>query len=346
MNALFFIRRLTIVFAALLLMAAPTAYALPPAGDTLAAPVAILVNSGKTIDGAEAATNLDGAFEASTCDGNASSANSVWFSLTLPAASVLDIDSAGTLLQLAASVRTFVVLTVYQYSPGPVLNQTNCVFGDNARLTSIPLSAGEYRIRIANDAGSLAGASRYRLHVRARAMDQFLQEPVFETSDLGVVWKAKNAGNPAQIYRFCTATCGIRFNGAAGGLVQQTVDFDPSPIKWVPGDLLRADVSINNTPVTGADVKLTLKIIYTGGTPVTKVSATRHITDINTGIVTSPFGGLYAVVASKAVKSVKFIVTSPQADDTFSLKHTLLSLYAGSGLRDSVLPPPPASLAK
>jgi hypothetical protein len=335
------IRRLSILSAALLLFAAPAAHAqTPPAGDNHLSPVTVKLNGSTTVTNVQFATLESALVEAVTCDGNASSDNSVWFQFTLPSSGTVDIDAGGSLLDTGTGTNSQVVMTLYE-PDGVGLTETVCLFDNKPRMTDVGLNAGTHVVRLASDMTVMPQAlSQYRLSVRVRYMSQILADPEFD-QPLGTVWKIKNAGDPSLITQTCTSYCYIYFNGIAGGTLQQTILIDPSVMKFKVGDYFGASLYIMGTPVSGADIKMTVKLIYSDGTPPTKVTLVEHVTETSTTLYYSGAGGFAVEIRSKALKSIKFKVTSPTTADTFRIINSILSLSAGTSVR-APLPVPPS----
>lgn len=336
--------RLVLLCCGLLLIAAPVVLAqsrTPPQGDNLAGYVQVPLNASKTVYGVESAT-LEGLdVEDTVCDVSSASQYSVWFGFDVPEgmSAMVDIENGGSVIATANSASTNVRTTLY--SQDALLTELDCEV-DGRAIVGAELGAGAYRIRIAAKPNEpLIAPSRYMVTVRVRALWDLLEDTHFADSELGVTWKTKNAGDPAKIFRECGLTCGVHFDGIAGGQLTQTVRVDPAELRFKAGDLIEADVFVNSTPDAGADIKLTVKIIYANGTPTTKAAVTRHITfPVTFGSLMS-FGRIYTEIQHKSVKRIKFIVTSPQATDTFRVDITTLRLYYGTSLRALPLPPSP-----
>jgi hypothetical protein len=329
---------------ALVLLVVPAANAqTPPKGDNVAAPVNLPLNKHKTIKNAQFATMEGIGIEAATCDGDNSSDHSVWFRFTMPRGGMVDIDSGGTILNSAEGSHSFVVLSLHQQDAG--FTELDCVVSTTARFTGVNLPAGIYLVRIANDSvNEPTGPSQYRVSIRLRFMSGMIENSSFENSPLGVHWKIGRAGSPPKVTFVCLTSCGVRFGGAAGGKVLQNVSFDPKQLKYKVGDVVSADAFINNTGVSGANVRMMLKISYSDGRPKTVVKQTRLITQTGT-TTTRSFGGIYAEIASKAVSKIQLTVMSPAVTDTFTVDSASLNLRAGTSVREQGLlpvPPPPA----
>ena len=333
------IRRLSILSAALLLFAAPAAHAqTPPAGDNHLSPVTVKLNGSTTVTNVQFATLESALVEAVTCDGNASSDNSVWFQFTLPSSGEVDIDAGGSLLDTGTGTNSQILMTLYE-PDGVGLAETICLFENKPRMTGIDLSAGTHVVRLASDMAVMPQApSQYRLSIRVRYLGNFLLDSKFD-QPLGTVWKIKDAGDPPLIVQACQTSCSISFNGIAGGSLRQKVLIDPAVMKFKVGDYFGASAYVLGTPVAGSDIKITVKLNYSDGTPATKVSLVEHITQTST-VVSDVAGGFAIEIKSKALKSIKFIVTSPTTADTFNVGLTVLSLSAGTSVR-APLPVPP-----
>ena len=326
----------------LMLLAAPTAFAqTPPKGDNVASPVSVPLNTQKTVKNIQFAGMEGLDVEAIACDPDNSSDHSVWFRFTMPYGGTVDVDSSGSIVNGAAGSHTFVALSLHHADAS--LTEVSCQITSTARLINLALAAGTYYARIASDSVTEpSGPSQYRLSVRVRFMSGFLQDPGFDTAALGVHWKAKNAGDPPKVTRVCSATCVVRFGGVAGGKLQQKAAVDPAVLKFKVGDVVSANAFINNTGLAGADVKLTLKVLYGDGRAPTVASARRHITQTGTA-GTASFGSVYAEIASKNVQQFVFTITSPVASETFSVDTTVMQVQAGTSVRAAgLLPVPPA----
>jgi hypothetical protein len=326
----------------LMLLAVPTAFAqTPPKGDNVANPANVPLNTQRTVKNVQFATMEGIGIEAVSCDGDNSSDHSVWFRFTMPYGGTVDIDSSGSIVNGATGSHTFVALSLHQANAG--LTEAGCQVSSTARLVNQTLPAGTYLVRIANDSvNEPSGPSQYRLSVRARFMSGFLEDSSFESTALGVHWKVKRAGDPPKITRVCSGGCVVRFGGVAGGKLQQKVAIAPSVLKFKVGDVASANAFINNTGVGGSDVKLTLKIVYSDGTPATVASVRRHITQTGTAAIAS-FGSVYAEVRSKNVQTFIFMITSPVANEMFSVDSATMQVQAGTSVRtDGLLPVPPA----
>ncbi len=334
-------QRLVVLCGLAIMAAGPVAHAqTPPNGDDFSDAVVLPLNSAKTIKGVQFATEEAVIDDNSTCDADNSSNASVWFKFTLPdEGGAIDLDSAGSWQQGAFSPHMTLALTLYHKTVG--LDEVACANTAGARLTEVFLSlGGTYYVRIGNEDGTLVNPTRYRLSIRARRVKQFLLDPLFDNGALGADWKVRKAGNPPQIFRDCSFECRVRFNGVAKGTLQQTVSFLPSALKFKVGDLLRAFVFVNSTPVIGSNIKITMRIAYSDGTPATTASLTKLVVHTSTTGSSAGFT-VFTEIKSKAVKTVRFTVSSPTADDTFAAVSTQLALYAGTSSRaDGPLPMP------
>lgn len=327
----------------LILLAAPAAYAqTPPKGDNAAAPVNVPLNKQKTVKNAQFATMEAIGTEGVSCDADNSSDHSVWFRFTMPRGGVIDIDSGGTILNGAGGSHSFVALSLHRRDAG--FTELNCVVSATARFTGVDLPAGEYLVRIASDSvNEPSGPSQYRLSIRLRFMSGLIQNSSFENTPLGAHWQIKRPGTPPKVTFVCLTTCGVRFGGAVKGKVVQNVSIDPKQLKYKVGDVVDADAFINNTGVSGANVRMILKITYSDGRPKTVVKQTRLITQTGTTTLRS-FGGIYAELVSKAVSNIQLTIMSPAASDTFTVDSASLNLRAGTSVREQGLlpvPPPP-----
>ncbi len=311
----------------------------PPQGDNLAGFVQVPLNASKTVYGIESAT-LEGLdVEDTVCDVSSASQYSVWFGFDVPEgmSAMVDIENGGSVFVTANSASTRVRTTLYKQDA--LLTELDCEV-DGRAIVGAELDAGAYRIRIAAKPNEpLIAPSRYVATVRVRALWDLLEDTHFEDSELGVAWTTNDSGDPAKIFRVCDLTCGVRFDGIAGGQLTQTVRVDPAELRFKAGDILEADIYVNSTPDAGADIKLTVKIVYANGTPTTKAVVTRHVTFPTTFGSIMSFGRIYAEIQHKSVRRIKFIVTSPQATDTFKVDITTLRLFYGTSLR--ALPPSP-----
>lgn len=311
----------------------------PPQGDNLADYVRVPLNSSKTVYGVESATLEGTGVETTICDNPGTSDYSVWFGFDIPdgMSAMVDIENTGSVITTAASVSTYVTTALYQLDTE--LTEVDCAIG-GLPVSRAELGGGTYRIRVsAQPNDPLIAPSRYVVTVRVLALWDLVDDTHFMDGELGAPWKTKNAGDPAKILRVCGLTCGVRFDGVAGGQLMQTVHGDPGVLRFKAGDLIEADIFLNSTPEAGADVKLTVKIVYSNGTTTTKAAVTRHITFPTTVGSLVSFGRIYTEIEHKSVKSIKFIVTSPQAADTFTVGITTLRLFYGNSLR--ALPPSP-----
>lgn len=334
------IRNIFLSVFTLILVAVPTLAQTPPKGDNAAAPVNVALNARKTVHNIQYATMEGAAVETVSCDAGNSSDHSVWFRFTMPEGGAVDIDAGGSIINGASGSHAYVALSLHREDAG--LTEVGCIISSTARLVNQPLVAGGYVVRLANASiNTPTGPSQYRISLRARYLSGLLDDPSFENQPLGVTWKAKRAGDPPKVTRVCSSSCVIRFGGVADGRVVQSVVFDRKVLRFKAGDVVSADGFINNTGVAGANVRLMLKITYTDGHPVTKVTATRLIVQTGTGATIS-FGGLYAEIASEAVGKIQLTVISPTAAETFSLEAATVNLQAGSSARDLLLPVPPA----
>lgn len=325
-----------------MLLTAPAVHAqTPPKGDNVSKPVNVALNAQKTVKNVQFATMEGIGVEAATCDGDNSSDHSVWFRFTMPRGGTVDIDSGGTILNSAEGTHSFVALSLHQQDAG--FTELECMVSTTARFTGVNVPAGNYLVRIANDSiNEPTGPSQYRISIRLRFMAGMLENSSFEDSPLGVHWKISRAGSPPKVTFVCLTSCGVRFGGAAKGKVHQNVTFDAAALRYKVGDVVSADAFINNTGVSGANVRMILKIVYTDGRPATLVKKTRLITQTGT-TTTRSFGGIYAEVVSKAVARVQLTIMSPAASDTFTVDSASMNLRAGTSIREqSLLPVPPA----
>lgn len=343
MNARIFSRLLIMTAAMGLLLAAPAAQAQkPPKGDNYNSPVNLPLNGQKTIKNVENATMEPIGIEQVSCDGDNSSDNSVWFTFVMPAFGHVDIDSAGTLLNSATGSSGFVAFSVHKSDPG--LTEEGCLVGTLPRFTNLTLNSGTYLVRIASDgANALISPSQYRVGIRVRRLLNMLQNNSWEDTPLGVHWKIPKAGTPPKVRFECPYSCGVRFDGLAKGKVVQKVTIPASQLKFKAGDILSANISVNDTGAEGADIRVILKIKYKNGKPTTVVKHTRRIVHPTTTTFYA-YGMVYAEIAHKAVASIQLVIMSPKATDTFMVGSAELLLYAGTSVREgSPLPvPPPA----
>jgi hypothetical protein len=334
------IRRLSILSAALLLLAAPAAHAqTPPAGDHHLTPVMVKLNASKTVKNVQYATLESAPVEAVSCDTNASSDHSVWFQFTMPSAGTVDIDAGGSLLSTGTGTNSQVVMTLYE-PDGIGITETECLFANKPRMTDVSLSAGIHVVRVASDMAVAAQApSQYRLSIRVRYLSQFLDDPEFEQS-IGTPWKIKKAGTPPLVTRICGTYCYVLFNGVGGGALQEQMQTENRLMKFKAGDYFAASAHINGTPALGSDIKITVKLTYSDGTPPTKVSLVEHITETSTTVNYAIAGGFAIEIKSSALKSITYTIASPTPADTFRVINSLLSLSAGTSVR-APLPVPP-----
>jgi hypothetical protein len=209
-------------------------------------------------------------------------------------------------------------------------------------MVNVAVAPGYYLVRLSTDfSGTLQGPSQYRLSIRARFLAQFLTDGEFDEEPLDPAWKLKNAGRPPKIVHGCNDYCFIHFSGAAGGKIQQMVQ-SPGQMKAKVGDYFVLTTYINSTPAAGSNIKFTLQLNYSDGTPPTKVAMVDHVVQISTSNTTySVGGGLAAEIKSKALKSIKVRIISPSAADVFRVHSATLSLSAGSSVR-APLPVPPS----
>lgn len=329
---------------AVLLIVAPASLAQPRGafkGDDSADFIPIAMNASKTIENIHLATLEAPLTEEASCDSNDSSDHSVWFGFDVPAGTSVNVEisSGGSIINLGTSQESFITMSLYRVT-APV-GEVACAI--NGNVTQTGLSAGSYRVRFATDYGlPVLAPSRYRVTVRLRALSEMLQDNHFITNPLGVVWKAKNAGIPPKVIRDCSPACVVKFTGAAKAKLVQTVIPDPSFVRFKPGDLIRAGALAGEAPIAGANIKLTILINYSDGTPPTKVSAVRIVTSTSEGVYQTT-GLLFAEIASKAVKSIRLTLSSPTAADTFSVLQASLAMLGGTSLRDAAaLPLPPS----
>lgn len=326
------------ILAALPIVAAPAAAASkPPKGDNSTAPVDIALNSQKTIKRIENATMEAPGIEDTSCDMDDLSDHSVWFRFSVPFSMLIDIDAAGSIIRSDAGVHGNVALSYYELDGG--LIHRGCTTGVDARLEDLLLSEGDvYYVRVAN-IGQFEPTepSRYRLSLRVRETLNIPKDQFVGTQPLGINWHVKHAGDPPKIERLCPNGCYVRFNGVAKGKIFQKVDVDPSVLRFKPGDVIYMTAYVFLTPPEGSDIKISLKINYSDGTPPTKVNATRHFVNTSTNLAQN----IGAIVAETAgmVSRLTFTVSSPQTDDVFGLLSIEANAYPGSGPR-GVLPLP------
>jgi len=327
----------------LFIAAAPSTLAQPRGafkGDDLADYIPIALNGTKTVENIQLATLEAPLTEEASCDSNDSSDHSVWFGFEVPVdqSANIEISSGGSIINLGSSQDNLVTISLYRAG---TLTELACVLNGNVSVSG--LSEGSYRVRFATDyVSSVLAPSRYRITIRLRALSEMLQDGEFNTNPLGVVWKAKNAGIPPKVIRDCSPACVVKFTGAAKAKLVQTVIPDPSFVRFKPGDLIRAGALAGEAPIAGANIKLTILINYSDGTPPTKVSAVRIVTSTSEGVYQTT-GLLFAEIASKAVKSIRLTLSSPTAADTFSVLQASLAMLGGTSLRDAAaLPLPPS----
>lgn len=327
-----------LILAVLPIFTSPVAHAqTPPKGDNQSAPINIALNTSKTVKHIENATMESAIIEDTPCDVSDLSDHSVWFRFEVPISMLVDIDASGALIQTDFGAYTDVVLSYYKDQGA--LTHRGCATGTNARLANQLLSANDvYYVRIANlSQHAPTGPSRYRLNLRVRETLSIPQDSFIATNPLGVHWQVKKAGDPPKVVRLCPNGCYIRFDGAAGAKVFQKVDFDASVLQFKPGDIVSMTSFVFMTPPGGSDIKLSIRIDYSDGTPSTKVKATRQFINTSTNIAQN-IGPIIAEVAGK-VQRMTFSISSPDVDDVFSVLSVEAEAYAGSGPR-GLLPVP------
>jgi hypothetical protein len=306
-----------------------------PQGDNAEAPKSILLNQKKTVNGVETATRQGDAVEATSCDPLNNSQNSVWFAFEVPSAALIDVDASGSILNFENFTISVTTVTLYRVN-GPVLEEVDCDTDSGARLLDVELEKGSYKVRVASPGLQLAGPSSYRLGVRARALGQLGNDTGF-IAPLGTAWKVKNAGDPAKIFKACSDNC-VRFDGVAGGKLLTKFNWADLNIKTIAGDSISTNIFVNDTPPGGSDIRITIQLIYSDGTPSNRQTVMRNAvlpaTDISMGI-----GAATVEIKSKALKTVKVVISSPTANDTFSVVDASVYMMAGSNLR-GLLPVP------
>jgi hypothetical protein len=336
-------RRLSILLAALLVLVAPAAHAqTPPAGDSYLAPVTVKLNSSKTIKHIELATLNTPPVEAVSCDANGSSDHSIWFTFTLPASAIVDIDANGSLLNTEDGTTTQLVMTLYSPT-GIGSTETECLYQNKPRMVDMGLTAGIYTVRLASDIlnRELIAPSQYRLSVRVRYLGQFLVDGSFSEVPLAPQWKIKKAGNPPQVVHACAAQCDVAFNGRANARLQQTIRLDSSQLKFKAGDYFAASAYVSGTTAAGADIKITLTLTYSDGTPPSTASVVDHVIQTNLD-GSAATGGIAVEIRSPALKTVKYTIGSTSTADTFRVRGTTVSLAAGTSVRVASILPLPA----
>ena len=309
-------------------------------GDSVDAPVRVLLNSKKTVNGIEAATRQDNTIEATSCDPLNSSQNSVWFAFEVPAIVRLDLDTSGSILSYDNTTINVTTMTLYKVN-GPTLIEVDCEINSGARLLDVDLDKGSYKVRVASPGMLLTGPSSYRLGLRVRGLGGLGNDTGF-TAPLGTAWKVRNAGDPAKIFKACSDNC-VRFDGAAGGKILTKINWADLNIKAIVGDSLSTNIFVNNTPAGGSNVKVTIQLIYSDGTPSNRQTITRNVvmtaTDSSVGL-----GAALVEIKSKALKTVKVTIASPTANDTFNVIQASVYMMAGSNVRGLLpLPVPPAN---
>lgn len=313
------------------LLAAPAAEAAPPSGDNRAAPIDIALNSTITVKRIEDATLEAPSDEDPTCDADGNTTHSVWFRFTTPMAMVLDLDATGALIASETGLHSSLLISYFE-DVGGVITHRGCTGGDDLRLEDLILDADEvYYFRIANSGAEPTGPSIYKLSVRVRHVLGTANPEFVASEPLGTRWMTRRA-SPSQIERVCSTPpstdCVIDFAGVAKGELFQKVDFDKAVMRFRRGDYIFADASIFRTPPQGVDVTLKIKIKYSDGKRPTTVSATRHFTNTETNIARL-VGAIVAKVAGQ-VKSITYSISSPSADDVFSVLTYSTGVRAGS----------------
>ena len=332
-------RNILLCFTLLALFTVSAAQTMPrnARGDNVEAPVTMLLNSKKTIRGVEAATRQGDAIEATSCDPLNGSQNSVWFAFELPVVAKIDLDASGSILNYDNTTINVTTMTLYRVD-GPVLEEIDCDTDSGARLLDVELEKGSYKVRIASPGLLLTGPSSYRLGLRVRGSGDLGSDTGF-TAPLGTVWKVKNAGDPAKIFKACSDNC-VRFDGVAGGKIVTKITWADLNIKAIAGDSLFTNIFVNDTPAGGSDVKVTIQLIYSDGRPSNRQTVTRRVvlpaTDAAVGL-----GAALVEIKSKALKTIKVTISSPTANDTFRVTEASVRMVAGSNVR-GLLPVPPA----
>jgi hypothetical protein len=325
------LRICTVALIGCVLLAAPAAHAAPPNGDNREAPIDIALNSTVTVKQIQEATLEAPSVEETTCDPGGLTDHSVWFRFTTSMSMVLDLDAAGAFIDSGTGMHSGIVISYYE-DVGGVITHRDCSGGDFPRLEDLLLNTDRvYYVRIANSGDEPTRPSEYKLSARVRFVLSTAQPEFVAVEDIGTRWTTKNA-SPSEIERVCVTPpatdCRIDFKGVAKTEFFQKVDFDKAVMRLERGDLVFADVSIFRTPPEGAEVELTIKIKYSGGTPPTTVRATRHFVNTSTNLAVL-VGGILARVAGQ-VKSITFSVSSPHDDDVFSVLSYSTEIYAGS----------------
>lgn len=339
------------ILAVLLLVSSGTSTQAQPAprtpipGDNANDAVKVKLNGSATITGVEDATLEGSLIEDTTCDPSDNSTYSVWFTFTMPTNGTVTIDTSGTLFNTGVYwVNYNIVVTLYRLAVPLPIHMACDSSSIWPAIEDVVLTPATYRIRVANlNPQTLLAPSQARVSIRVNSLVNILEDYSFEDNPLGSPWKAKGDTNPPKIVRTCAASCDVEFRGIAGGKLMQKLSLPLDDLKIKPGDLLRMAGGFNSTPVSGSNVKMTIKITYTDGTPATKVSTTKHFTNTSSMSWTS-VGVFYAEFASKNVKKVIATVQSPTAADIFHIDYVTLAMYAGGVVRDeSGLLPVPAA---
>lgn len=332
---------LTLFVLIMLASAAPTAAQNPPKGDNYQQPIKIVPNTQKTVKNVQYASLQAPSIELTACDADNSSDNSVWFRFVMPRGGSVDLDSSGSVLNSTLSSHSYVTLSLYDAAS---LNERRCETDNGARILDTVLPAGEYLVRIASDGDYPNGPSQYRLSLRIRSLLGMGKNANFENATPGEFWAIRRAGSPPKVTFVCITDCGVRFNGATKGKVLQNVKFEKSELRFKKGDMVNATAYINSTGPSGSNVRMILKIVYNDGTPQTISKQTRHITHTSTTTSTN-FGGVYAEIASKAVKKFQVTIMSPDAIDIFTVSSTTMNMTSGFSVRQHGLisvPPAPS----
>ena len=325
------LRICTLALIGYVLLAAPAAHAEPTKGDNREAPIDIALNSTITVKQIQDATLEAPSVEETECDPSGFTNHSVWFRFTAPMTMLLDLDATGAFIAGATATHSRIVISYYE-DVGGVITHRGCTGGDSFRLEDLLIDMDNvYYVRIANSGDEPTSPSEYKLSARVRFVLSVAQPEFVAIEEIGTRWTTKKA-SPSQIERVCitppSTDCRIDFGGAANAEFFQKVDFDKAVMRFKRGDLLSADASVFRTPPEGAEVELTIKIKYSGGTPPTTVRATRHFINTSTSLAQS-VGGIMAKVAGQ-VKSITYSVSSPHDDDVFSLLSYSTEVYAGS----------------
>ncbi|MBK9124302.1 MAG: hypothetical protein IPM16_14450 [Chloroflexi bacterium] len=271
---------------------------------------------------------------------------SVWYRFQAPFSATISISTLGSVLYTSEfSAATSTGLSLYANDP---LNQLDCTFslgGTPAQLTDVSINQGTwYFIRVTSIVTPLPG-SFYVLRTRVDSVSGFISVGGANKSfESGLApWIAKKANNGDQVV--CgtgdqyVGSCAYKFVGGADEAtsIKQTFLWPTAQFVGLKDQLVLGQGHIKRTGAA-INVKITLKVAYTDGTPTSKakvsVTTAGSYSQINVQVE----------LASRNVSTTTFQVKNKSTDGTVVVD-LLDAFYLAGAVRSTGAGPLPVPAA-